>query len=322
MLNLLIHQVQANFTQSNNSYPLCAGIYDFYIDIPQQKIIIIGWADPEGIIKTIKKVRKLATICSQTETPDPYSQPPQPPPDGGAPPPDGGPQGPGSGNAPPAEPQCSEAARPRGPPQQEPPNYQPPPPENPPDQNPPPETNPTPQATDVQPTKPPNPRYGEEVRVVHHGPPDYSCRGGYVNRYGPRYNHSTDEHWGSHPGRSYRHGLPHQPVYPEPPTSTAYHEPLHQQVYHKPPPQPVYCEPPPEPVYSEPPPQPYVIHSYNRYRPPPTITEYQYVRSPPPYITYDRMDSYYMDSHHNGSTSNGNVTSMFSDENPNACTIV
>ncbi|KAJ8445010.1 LOW QUALITY PROTEIN: hypothetical protein Cgig2_029204 [Carnegiea gigantea] len=116
-------------------------------------------------------------------------------------------------------------------------------PENPPDPKPPPETNPPPQATNIQPIQPPNEsRYDDEVCVIHHQQPDYSCRDAYGNRYGPRYSRSSGEPWGSHPGPSYRHQPPHQPVYHEQTTSIVYRGPLDPPEYRKPPPQPVYHE--------------------------------------------------------------------------------
>ncbi|KAK1295343.1 hypothetical protein QJS10_CPA16g01584 [Acorus calamus] len=51
------------------------GIYDVYIDFPQQKLTVVGRADPEKILKAIKKSCKTATICSHTE---PDNQPPNP----------------------------------------------------------------------------------------------------------------------------------------------------------------------------------------------------------------------------------------------------
>ncbi|KAL2341727.1 hypothetical protein Fmac_009667 [Flemingia macrophylla] len=70
----------------------------------------------------------------------------------------------------------------------------------------------------------------------------------------------------------------------------------------------------PSQTFLQEPPQPfYVTHSYNTYRPSPYVTEYEYVRSPP-------RHTHYSSGHcQNG---NGNITSMFSDENPNACRIV
>ncbi|KAG7029001.1 Heavy metal-associated isoprenylated plant protein 28 [Cucurbita argyrosperma subsp. argyrosperma] len=69
------------------------GIYDIYIDFPQQKLTIVGWADPDRIMKAIKKTRKIATICSESEQADPLAStqlPDNPLPSGGeaeAPPP-------------------------------------------------------------------------------------------------------------------------------------------------------------------------------------------------------------------------------------------
>ncbi|KAL5983649.1 hypothetical protein ACLOJK_017739 [Asimina triloba] len=50
------------------------GIYDLQIDLVQQKLTVVGWADPERIIKAIKRTRKIATICSHTQVED--SKPP------------------------------------------------------------------------------------------------------------------------------------------------------------------------------------------------------------------------------------------------------
>ncbi|KAJ8445009.1 hypothetical protein Cgig2_029203 [Carnegiea gigantea] len=73
--------IQANFTQSNKSQLLCAGVYDFYVDIPQQKITTIGCAHPERIIKAIKEVRNsqpsVPTQKHQTLTVS-HHQPPPP----------------------------------------------------------------------------------------------------------------------------------------------------------------------------------------------------------------------------------------------------
>ncbi|XP_061349222.1 uncharacterized protein LOC133294549 [Gastrolobium bilobum] len=62
----------------------------------------------------------------------------------------------------------------------------------------------------------------------------------------------------------------------------------------------------------------YVAHSYNTYMPSPYVTEYECVRSPSRHTHYNRME------HYSGDYQNGNVdfTSMFSDDNPNACSIV
>ncbi|GAB4843062.1 hypothetical protein Ancab_013041 [Ancistrocladus abbreviatus] len=273
---------------------LPAGIYNMYIDFPQQKITIIGWADPEKIVKAIKKTRKIATICSHTEV-NPPAQPSEPAPDGGAPPP---PPPPDAENPPPsAEPPPAEAPLPPSePPKDQPPppplgeppkdQQQPPPPpplqEPPKDQPPPlPHENPPPQVAPPnpgQPVDPSRPRDVGEVHVVHHHPPDFGYRYSYGPGYGPAYGQGYSAQWSSPPpGPSFRHERPH-------------------------------------PVY--------VTHSYNTHRPSPYVTEYEYIQSPPRYTSYARMDHYYNGEYQNASSySNGNITSMFSDENPNACTI-
>lgn len=119
-----------------------AGIYDLNIDFAQQKIIIIGWADPERIVKAIRKTRKNAIICSQTEPPDD-----QPPPDGETPQPE-------STNPPPEADESTPAEQPKDPP--------------------PPESKPSPDETADQPSKP---KDVEETHVINHPPPEHG--GGY-----------------------------------------------------------------------------------------------------------------------------------------------
>ena len=162
-----------------------AGIYDLYIDFPQQKITIIGWADPEKIVKAIKKTRKMATICNieqpTDESPPPQqeaepssSQPTEPEPEG-------------NGKAP--EP-SAEATQPHHPTEEAPPAPQGGPPEEPPkdtsqpEQPPPAENN----AFQQQPPSTPRTRDVGEVHVIHqHHPPNYG------NRYG--FGHSNLGHW-------------------------------------------------------------------------------------------------------------------------------
>ncbi|CAL0325406.1 unnamed protein product [Lupinus luteus] len=81
-------------------------------------------------------------------------------------------------------------------------------------------------------------------------------------------------------------------------------------IHHNLPNIPVFVQQTPQPVY--------VTHSYNTYMPSPYVTEYEYVRSPLSYKHYHNVE------HYSGEYPNGNVifTSMFSDDNPNACTIV
>ncbi|XP_027339299.1 early nodulin-75-like [Abrus precatorius] len=229
------------------------GIYDLYIDFPQQKITIIGWTDPEKIVKAIKKTRKIATICNiePTESPSQLpelssSQPKEPEPEGNAQPSEA------------TQPQPTETPPVQAGPQEEPPK------DTSPHEQPPHETTPSPTHTPAEDNpnqqSPSTPRTKDvgEVHVIYHNPPNHG------NRFGPA--HNFVGHWG--------------------------------QRYHN---IPTFLQEPPQPVY--------VTHSYNTYRPSPYVTEYEYARSPP------RHTHYYQ----NG---NGNITSMFSDENPNACRIV
>ncbi|XAR57035.1 hypothetical protein NMG60_11025036 [Bertholletia excelsa] len=258
------------------------GIYDLYMDFPQQKLTIIGWADPEIIMKAIKKTRKIATICSHTESSDPLAQPAEPAPDQQAPP------------APPPENPPPENL----PPPEAPPTQTTPPP--PPQENRPPDPIPPPQETAAgQPAQPSGPKDVEEVHVIYHHPPDcgygYSC----VHSYGG--------HWYGIPNGP---GFRHEP--PPPPSAYVAHS------YNR-------CNPSP-PIahrYHTYKPLPPVTHSYNTYKPSPYITEYEYIRSPPHYIHYGGPELYTRDYHSSSSSNNnGNITSVFSDENPNACRIV
>ncbi|XP_044498696.1 extensin-like [Mangifera indica] len=172
------------------------GIYDLYIDFPQQKLTIIGWADPERIMKAIKKTRKIATICSHSEATDPSQQPQEgggggPPPEAANPPPP-----PPEGGGPPPE-----AAQPPKPPNEQQP---PPPPENPPPptgnppppQNPPPDVTPSPIAAETnanQQAGPSGPKDIGEVHVIHHHPPNYAYRYGYAPSYSGSWNRYTND---------------------------------------------------------------------------------------------------------------------------------
>ncbi|TKY72554.1 Copper transport protein CCH [Spatholobus suberectus] len=235
------------------------GIYDLYIDFPQQKITIIGWTDPEKIVKAIKKTRKMATICnsepieSPSQPEEPSSQPTEPNPEENA--------------------QAHEATQPVEIPPTQAGTLEEPPKDTPPPEQPPPEAIPSPTLAEnnLNQQSPKTPRTKDlgEVHVIHHNPPDYG------NRFGSGHNYVG--HWGDR----YR--------------------------YHH---SPAFLEGPPQPVF--------VTHSYNTYRPSPYVTEYEYVRSPPRLTHYNRMEHYSGD-YPNG---NGNITSMFSDENPNACRIV
>lgn len=220
------------------------GIYDVYIDFPLQKLTVVGWADPEKILKAIKKTRKNATICFPKEA------------ENAAP----------EENPPPTE---SPATDPEPAPLAEPPKEPPPPPPQPSGNQPKEEANPPPAAAGdptPAPAQPPSPfkvKEVEEIHVVHHHPHHL----GYDNQ------------WNLHlVGHGFR---PHE---------TPYHV---------------------------------VTHGYNTYRTSPSVCEYH--RPPPP--TYARFSSvdHYVDEYQYqyGREGEGNqITSIFSDENPNACRIV
>ncbi|CAL9078739.1 unnamed protein product [Musa textilis] len=75
------------------------GVYNVNIDLASQKLTVVGTADPEKIVKAIKKTRKIATICSHTENTGP-EQPPPPT----EPAPSSDPPASDTANQPPAEP--------------------------------------------------------------------------------------------------------------------------------------------------------------------------------------------------------------------------
>ena len=224
--------------------------------MPQQRLTIIGWADPETIVKAIKKTRKNAIICSHFEPTESSSQPAEPlsQPTEQAP----------EGNAPPAAPDATEQPAEALPAEAEPPKDQPPE-QLPPEPIPPP--NPTDNNSSQQAQNIPGAKDVGEVHVIHHLPPTYGTRYGF--------GHGYVENWDR------GHNSPEFLQETRPPV--------------------------------------YVTHSYNTYRPSPYVTEYEYVRSSSRHTHYSFMEHYYSGDYHSGN--NGNITSMFSDENPNACTI-
>ncbi|ESR32713.1 hypothetical protein CICLE_v10005318mg [Citrus x clementina] len=315
------------------------GIYDLHIDFPQQKLTIVGWADPERIVKAIRKTRKIATISSHSEQTEPSNQPTeQALPEDGAP----APSNDAPANPPPPEGPPAEQPQPAEPPKDPPPTENPAPPENPPPpEDPQPEVKPSPIAADANANQQACPSRAKdigEVHVIHHHPPDY----GYRYSYG--YGNNYSGHWNRYPSAARnQHEAPQgpQPVYnqheaPQGP------QPVYNQYGEPQGPKPVYNqhgEPQgPQPVYNQhgapQGPQPvYVTHSYNTYKPSPYVTEYEYLRSPPRHTHYSRMDHYSDDYHNNyhnnnvyyntsNGSGNGNITSIFSDENPNACTVM
>lgn len=71
------------------NFHILAGIHDFHVDFHRQKLTIIGWADPEKVVRAIKKTKKNAIICSNIELASP-SKPTEPEPREHAPGPDEG----------------------------------------------------------------------------------------------------------------------------------------------------------------------------------------------------------------------------------------
>ncbi|KAK4775793.1 hypothetical protein SAY87_023754 [Trapa incisa] len=305
-----------------------SGIHDLYIDFPNQKLTIVGWADPQKIVKAIKKTRKTATICSHTETPDPAAQTPEQPPDGGAPPSDSAKTS--RQEAPPAELPKDTATAP--PSESSPPSST----VNPNSQREPEKREGHASQDGQQPPAPPpsgqQPPAGPEdvgdVHVVYHHPPPPE----YGYRYGYGRNFSGDPWYASYPrGQDFQ-----QEYWQPPPVQQA--APLH--------PPPLSSPSPPQPqiqpqLQSQP---VYVTHSYNKYKPSPYVTEYHdygLPRSPPPqpqyryyspprnyplapYHEYYYCNNYPHHYHGNdgGGSSSGSVASFFSDENPNACRIM
>ncbi|KAE9455163.1 hypothetical protein C3L33_12928, partial [Rhododendron williamsianum] len=296
------------------------GIYDIYIDVPQQKLTIIGWADPEKIIKAIKKTRKTATICSHSEPSDQQPQPTDPPPPPDQPPEQQPPPDPAY-PPPPAEAPPAEATLSADPPIDPPPPQEYPPP------------NAANDASASHPGQPSRPKDVEEVHVIYHHPPDYGYRHGYGHSYGHNYANSYGGPWNNYQnGPGFRQEPPPPPTPPPPPPV---HEPTFAPVYVT----PSYDTYRPSPnvtlSYNTYRPSPYVTHTHNTYRPSPNVThsyntyrsspyvtEYEHIRSPPRQMHYSRPERYRDDYDNTNNGGNGNISSVFSDENPNACRIV
>ncbi|KAI9122877.1 hypothetical protein K1719_005766 [Acacia pycnantha] len=219
------------------------GINDIYFDLPQQKLTIIGWADPEYIIQAIRRTKRNATIiCSHynIEPTQPLSQPPE-------------------------QASAQKQQEEDGPPEklQAEPRKEPPPPEQPPEEAALPKL--TEDSSSQQSQSCPESEDEAEVHETYQHPPNYGSR--YA---------SCDECVGP------------------------------RDKYHR----EVFLQEPQIPIY--------VTHRYNTYQAPPYVTEYEHVRSYQQHTHYSRME------HYSGEYYNENVsfTSMFSDENPNSCTIV
>lgn len=127
------------------------GVYDVYVDSAQQKLTVVGRADPEKMVRAIKKTGKIATICSHTEQVEP-----------------------GGSDQPPS----TEAAASSNPPATEAADQHPAPPaeplqEAPSEETKAPEANPSPEAKDATPT---DSKDVEEIHMVHHYPHSYIYR--------------------------------------------------------------------------------------------------------------------------------------------------
>ncbi|KAK5840696.1 leucine-rich repeat extensin-like protein 3 [Gossypium arboreum] len=272
------------------------GIYEVYPDIAQQKLTVIGWADPERIIKAIRKTRKSVTICSYSEPTEPAEQPPEQPPDDGSAAPETEnptpPEAPPSAEAAASQP---EAASPTADQQKDQPV---PPPENP---QPEPAPAPAPDANANAGQQQPQhlgPKDVGEVHVICHHPPDYGHRFGYVHSYGGPCNRQF-------------------------PNSQCNFYPNSQPFHHELPPQPAFVTH----SYNTYKPSPYVTE-YEYVPSPPRYSHYSH------FSRIDHHNEDYYGNYSNGSSSsnynnsngnangNGNITSIFSDENPNACTIM
>ncbi|WVZ10135.1 hypothetical protein V8G54_014665 [Vigna mungo] len=155
------------------------GIYDLHVDLNRQKLTIVGWADPEQVVKAIKKTKKNATICSSIEL-TPPSKPTEPKPKGNAP-------APNVAQPPPQAPPPQASHPSELPPQASHPLELPP-------RQPPPEATPssfipTPKQHNVAWKWQNNTRTEdlEQVHVTHHDSSNYA------NRFSSGHNHA--EHW-------------------------------------------------------------------------------------------------------------------------------
>jgi len=237
------------------------GVYDVYVDLPQQKLKVVGRTDPETLVKAIKKTKKIATICSYTDpgASEP-SSPPQPPPPSTKP---------EASSSPPATDAAAQPASETPPPAEATPPTEPPK-DGPPQENQAPdEPKPSPKAQGMPSAA--ESKDVDERHMVHNYP----------------HGHVIREHWNNYP----------PPMGPE----------IHYEAPY------------------------YATHSYNTYRPSPYVSEHAYVQSPPRDMIYHSVESYdegyYQnrgrEEYYQNRGSDGNqITSMFSDENPNACTIV
>ncbi|WOL18437.1 heavy metal-associated isoprenylated plant protein 5 [Canna indica] len=137
------------------------GVRDIYVDFAQQKLTVVGTADPERIVKAIKKARKKATICYHSESNE------------------------STGTEQPPPPVAEPAAGSSNPPSNQPPNETTPP--EPPKDAPPETTNTAPDALNPSPdakdSTPEEPKDVEEIHMVHHYPNNYFHREDWDQNY-------------------------------------------------------------------------------------------------------------------------------------------
>ncbi|KAL5065475.1 hypothetical protein RYX36_027212 [Vicia faba] len=226
------------------------GIHDLRIDLDRQRLTIIGWADPEKIVKAIKnKARKNATIiCSDIEKSSSKATKPEPKENVPAP----------DATAKPVPKEAPQARRTSFP-------------------------EPMLEATPSSPTSTwhnarqqwqnnPETEDVEHVHMTQHHQPTWL---NYVNKF------SSGNNYVEQRGRPYHNG----PAFLQ---ESSRFQPLN------------------------------VTHSYNTYMPSSYVTEYECVRSSSWHTQYNYMEHYSGDYNNN----NVDIAAMFSDDNPNACTIV
>ncbi|XP_040384209.1 heavy metal-associated isoprenylated plant protein 6-like [Oryza brachyantha] len=220
------------------------GVSDVYVDSANQKVTVVGIADPERIVKAIRKTKRVPTIFSHTD-------PVAPPPAEGEPAP---------ADAPPPEEEAAAAAA----------AAEPAPPE----------------AAAAADQAPP----ATDATVIH-----------MVHDYPYPYSHDDHDHDHQHRGLQLReHSWPASGGY-------SMHAATAMAGYGG-----------AAPYYAT------AAHSYS-HRPSPYVSEYGYVGSPAHHEGgryYGSHDYYYYAAAGSRGKGDGSqITSMFSDENPNACNI-
>ncbi|CAN6468282.1 unnamed protein product [Victoria cruziana] len=223
------------------------GIYEQYIDLPQQKLTIVGWVDPQLVVKAIKKARKVATICSHTEFVEAKPETEPPPAETGSPATDGEPK---PADAAPAAPEPENPPPPADPTPEPPPPPPPPEPEIPASDGAP--------ATSETPVAPVTKEISEDFQPIDYNSKEYEHGGPWYLYHGK---------CGTPQVASYAYAYSYKPA--------------------------VYVIP--EPV---------------RYR------------QAPSYTSYHRLEQYEDDYPADLRRGDSSISSIFSDENPNACSVM